>query len=83
MDVRNIVITILIGLVAGWLASFVVGGPGGAIKYIVSGLLGAIVGSLLFGALGINLGGTNPIVGTIITATVGAIIVVLLARLIT
>ena len=79
MDWRGILIVVVIGLVAGWLASLVVGG-GGLVRYIVTGLIGAIVGSFLFGALGINLGITNPIMAQIVTATIGAIVVVLIAR---
>ena len=81
MDTRSIIVAILIGLVAGWLASIVVGG-GGLVRYIITGLIGAFVGSYLLSALGINLGLGNPLVSQIITATIGAIVVVLLARLI-
>jgi uncharacterized membrane protein YeaQ/YmgE (transglycosylase-associated protein family) len=78
---RDIIVAIVIGLVAGWLASIVVGG-GGLIRYIITGLIGAFVGSFLLSAPGINLGIGNPLVSQIITATIGAIVVVLLARLI-
>jgi uncharacterized membrane protein YeaQ/YmgE (transglycosylase-associated protein family) len=81
MDMRSLVIAIVIGLVAGWLASIVVGG-GGLIRYIITGLIGSFVGSYLLGALGINLGIGNPLVSQIITAAIGAIVVVLLARLV-
>jgi uncharacterized membrane protein YeaQ/YmgE (transglycosylase-associated protein family) len=81
MDMRSLVIAIVIGLVAGWLASIVVGG-GGLVRYIITGLIGSFVGSYLLGALGINLGIGNPLVSQIITAAIGAIVVVLLARLV-
>ena len=81
MDMRAILVAIVIGLVAGWLASIVVGG-GGLVRYIITGLIGAFVGSFLLSALGINLGIGNPLVSQILTATIGAIVVVLLARLI-
>lgn len=81
MDMRSLAIAIVIGLVAGWLASIVVGG-GGLIRYIITGLIGSFVGSYLLGALGINLGIGNPLVSQIITAAIGAIVVVLLARLV-
>lgn len=81
MDMRAIIVAILIGLVAGWLASVVVGG-GGLVRYIITGLIGAFVGSFLLSAAGINLGIGNPLVSQIVTATIGAIVVVLLARLI-
>ncbi|MEN5081850.1 GlsB/YeaQ/YmgE family stress response membrane protein [Bosea sp. TWI1241] len=81
MDMRAILVAIAIGAVAGWLASIVVGG-GGLVRYIITGLIGAFVGSFLLAAAGINLGISNPLVSQIVTATIGAIVVVLLARLI-
>ena len=74
------IVFLLIGLVAGFLASLVVGG-GGLIRCLLSGVIGAFVGGFLFQALGISLGIDNALVVQIIHATVGAIIVVLLARI--
>lgn len=78
---RALLILAVIGLVAGFLASILVGG-GGLLQYLVSGVVGAFVGSFLIGAAGINLGIKSPLIAQIVTATVGAIVVVLLARLI-
>ncbi len=78
---QKIVVFLLIGLVAGWLASVVVGG-GGILQYLISGVLGAFVGGYLFDVLGIRLGIKNALASQIVTATVGAIVVVLVARLI-
>lgn len=75
------IVFLLIGLVAGFLASLVVGG-GGLIRCLLSGVIGAFVGGFLFQALGISLGIDNALGVQIIHATVGAIIVVLAARLI-
>jgi uncharacterized membrane protein YeaQ/YmgE (transglycosylase-associated protein family) len=75
------VVFLVIGLVAGFLASLVVGG-GGLISCLVSGVIGAFVGGFLFHWFGISLGIESPLIVEIIHATVGAIIVVLLARLI-
>ncbi|AGB71112.1 MULTISPECIES: GlsB/YeaQ/YmgE family stress response membrane protein [Rhizobium] len=75
------IVFLLIGLVAGFLASLIVGG-GGLIGCLVSGVIGAFVGGFLFRYFGISLGIENALVVEIIHATVGAIIVVLLARLI-
>ncbi len=80
-NMRGIVIFLVIGLVAGWLASLVIGG-GGLLTYLVSGVLGAFVGGYLFSALNINLPIRNVWVSQIVTSTVGAIIVVIVARLI-
>ena len=78
---RSVAVFVGIGLLAGFLASLVVGG-GGLITYLVSGLIGSFVGGYLFNALRIDLGIRNELLRQVVTATVGAIIVVLLARLI-
>lgn len=78
---RELVIFALIGLVAGYLASIVVGGSG-IIRYLVSGVIGAFVGPMLLKALKLDLGIRNALAGQIVTATIGAIIVVILAKLI-
>ena len=83
MDAKTQALLVLaaIGIVAGFLASVLVGG-GGLVQYLLSGVIGAFVGSYLLGALGINLGIKNELAAQIATATIGAIVVVLLARLI-
>jgi uncharacterized membrane protein YeaQ/YmgE (transglycosylase-associated protein family) len=78
---RAIMFFIAIGLLAGWLASWIVGG-GGLITYLISGVIGSFVGGYLFTALRIDLGIRNDLVRQIVTSTVGAIIVVIIARLI-
>lgn len=80
-NTRAIIIFLVIGLIAGWLASWIVGG-GGLLTYLISGVLGAFVGGYLFSALKISLPIRNVWVSQIITATVGAIIVLIVARLI-
>lgn len=80
MDTRAIVVFLAIGLVAGFLASLIVGGNG-LLTYLLSGVIGSFVGGYLFSALKVNLGIRNPILNQIVTATVGAIIVILVARL--
>ena len=81
MDTRAILIFLGIGLVAGFLAGLIVGG-GNILLYLVWGVIGSFVGGFIFTQLNINLGIKSPIVNQIITSTVGAIIVVLIARLI-
>ena len=81
MDARSIIIWAVIGLIAGWLASFVVGG-GGLLKYILWGLVGSFVGGFLAKQFNISLNIGNAFIEQIIVATVGAIVVVLIARLI-
>ncbi|MDN3719382.1 GlsB/YeaQ/YmgE family stress response membrane protein [Roseibium salinum] len=74
-------IWIAIGIIAGWLASVIVGG-GGLIRYLITGLIGAFVGGFLFKMAGININLGNPYINEIVVAAIGAIVVVLLARLI-
>lgn len=80
-NTRAILIFIGIGILAGFLASLIVGG-GGLITYLISGIIGSFVGGYLFTALKLDLGIKNDVLRQIVTSTVGAIIVVLLARLI-
>lgn len=77
----QILIILGVGLVAGWLASLVVGG-GGPIQYIIWGVLGAVVGGVVFPALGITVNLGHPLLSSVAVAAGGAIVVVILARLI-
>jgi uncharacterized membrane protein YeaQ/YmgE (transglycosylase-associated protein family) len=80
-DARSILLFAAIGIVAGWLASIIVGG-GGLVQYLISGVIGSFVGGYLLSALNINIGIRNELAAKIVTATIGAIIVVLIARLV-
>jgi uncharacterized membrane protein YeaQ/YmgE (transglycosylase-associated protein family) len=67
--------TILVGLIAGWLAGQVMKGGGyGVIADLLLGLVGGVIGGWLFGALGIFPGG--GMIGSILVAFVGAVILV-------
>jgi uncharacterized membrane protein YeaQ/YmgE (transglycosylase-associated protein family) len=79
MDTKNLVIAAVIGIAAGWLASIVMGGSG-LLRYLTTGVIGSFVGSYVLNKAGINLGVSNEYVRDIITATIGAIIVVFVAR---
>ena len=69
-----IIITILIGGIAGWLASLIYKGKGsGLILNIILGIVGAYIGDRLFKFFGFY--ASNDFIPSIITATVGAIIV--------
>ena len=81
MDNKALIVFLVIGVIAGFLASFIVGG-GGILRYLISGVLGSFVGGFVLNAAGINLGIKNKLASQIVTSTIGAIIVVLLARLI-
>lgn len=76
-----IIIWIIVGGIAGWLASMIVKGGGmGLGGNIVLGIVGAVVAGWLLPAIGIGLGG--GIIGAIISAMIGAIIVLLVISLI-
>src|SRR4051812_29588111 len=79
--IRHVVVFLFIGAIAGWLASWVVGGSG-LLSYLISGVIGSFVGGYLLSVLKINLPIRNTWLSQIVTATIGAIIVVLMAKLI-
>ncbi len=80
MDQKNLIIAIVMGLVAGWLASWVVGGHG-IVQYLISGVLGSFVGSFVLNKASLNLGIRNEYGRDIATATIGAVIVMIVARI--
>jgi uncharacterized membrane protein YeaQ/YmgE (transglycosylase-associated protein family) len=80
-QITQIVVVLIFGLIVGWLASLIVGG-GGPIKFIIWGLLGAVVGGILVPALGIPIQLGHPLLNAVVTATIGAIVLVLVARLV-
>lgn len=80
MALETILVWLLIGAVAGWLAGVVVKGYGfGLVGNIVVGILGAAIGGWLLGMMGIAATG---IVGAMIGATIGAILLLLVIRLV-
>jgi len=81
MAVETILIWILVGAVAGWLAGIVVRGFGfGLIGNIIVGIIGAFLGGWLFGVMGIAIGA--GIINTIFTAFIGAVVLLLIVRVI-
>lgn len=83
MTAQSLVIILLIGGIAGWLAGVVVRGFGfGILGNIVVGIVGAFLGSWLFPRLGVNLNFGGGMIGSILFAFVGAVILLLLIRLI-
>jgi len=75
MDFTGLLIFFVIGAVAGWLAEILMKGRGaGLLGNIIIGIVGAIAGGLLFGLLGL--------VGSIVTAIVGAGVLLFLVMVI-
>lgn len=74
----GIIWSLIVGGVAGWLAGQFMKGSGyGLLVNILLGLLGGFVGNLVFGLLGLD--ATN-LIGRIICAAVGAVLIIVLAR---
>jgi uncharacterized membrane protein YeaQ/YmgE (transglycosylase-associated protein family) len=80
-DPQSLIILLIVGAIAGWLAGTIVKGYGfGLIGNIIVGVIGAFIGGWLFPSLGLwNLPG---IVGVIVSATLGAIILLVIIGLI-
>lgn len=82
MNAQQLIIWLVVGLIAGWLASLFVGGPSNVLGYLIAGLIGGFVGSWLFNVAGWKLNLGNDLLESIITSAIGAVIVVLLAKLV-
>ena len=81
MSNESILVILFVGLIAGWLAGQIVRGTGfGIIGDILVGIAGALVASLLFPRLGIAIG--TGLVREIIYSAIGAIILLVVVRLI-
>jgi uncharacterized membrane protein YeaQ/YmgE (transglycosylase-associated protein family) len=78
---QGLLVTLLVGIVAGWLAGKVVRGGGfGLIGDLVVGILGAFIAGWLFPKFGFHVGG--GIGEEIVWAMLGAIVLLLAVRLI-
>ncbi len=76
MNIGNIIAWLVIGGAAGWLASIVMktNQKQGWLMDIVVGIVGAFIGGIVLGVLGIGEGFTGFNVGSLVTAFVGAVI---------
>jgi uncharacterized membrane protein YeaQ/YmgE (transglycosylase-associated protein family) len=78
----SLILFILIGLTAGWLAGQIMKGHGfGVVGDIVVGVIGALIGGFLFQRAGASAGG-GGLLGSLFIATIGAIILLFVLRLI-
>ena len=81
MGTETILIWLLVGAIAGWLAGTIVKGGGfGLLGDIVVGIIGAFIGGWLMPRVGLHLG--VGLVSVIISATIGAVVLLLIIRLI-
>jgi uncharacterized membrane protein YeaQ/YmgE (transglycosylase-associated protein family) len=81
MTAETLLLWVVVGLVAGWLASAVVGGGMGLVGDIVVGIVGSFLGGFIFRGLHI---GTpfHGLASTIFVAFIGAVVLLLVLRLI-
>jgi uncharacterized membrane protein YeaQ/YmgE (transglycosylase-associated protein family) len=78
---ESLLVILFVGLIAGWLAGQIVRGTGfGLIGDMLIGIVGAFIGDWLFPQLGLRLG--IGILGAIINATIGAILLLIVLRLV-
>jgi uncharacterized membrane protein YeaQ/YmgE (transglycosylase-associated protein family) len=81
MGIDSIIVWLIVGAIAGWLAGLIVKGGGfGLLGNIVIGIIGAVVAGWLLPYLGINLGG--GIIAAIIDSAIGAVIVLVIVSMI-
>ena len=81
MGIESLLVFIIVGAIAGWLAGLIVKGYGfGLIGTIVVGIIGALIAGWLLPRIGLVIGG--GIVANIINAVIGAVILLLIIRLI-
>jgi uncharacterized membrane protein YeaQ/YmgE (transglycosylase-associated protein family) len=85
MSIGSIIIFLIVGAVAGWLAGLVVTGRGfGLVGDIIIGVVGALIGGWLLPRLGIHIsaGINNVEIGQFIEAFIGAVILLIILRLV-
>ena len=81
MGIDSIVVWLIVGAIAGWLAGLIVKGGGfGLLGNIVIGIIGAVVAGWLLPYLGVSLGG--GIIAAIIDSAIGAVIVLVIISLV-
>jgi uncharacterized membrane protein YeaQ/YmgE (transglycosylase-associated protein family) len=81
MSGESLLVILVVGVIAGWLAGQIVRGSGfGLFGDLIVGIIGAFIGSWLLPRLGVHLG--VGIIGAIFDATVGAIVLLLVVRLV-
>jgi len=83
MDMVGIIVALVIGAIAGWLAGVIVEGGGfGLLGNMLVGIAGAFIAALLFPRLGLGLTLGGGVVGAIVTSALGAIILLLIINLV-
>jgi uncharacterized membrane protein YeaQ/YmgE (transglycosylase-associated protein family) len=83
MDIVAVIVALVIGAIAGWLAGVIVEGGGfGLLGNMLLGIVGAFIAALLFPRLGLGLTLGGGVVGAIVASTLGAVILLLIVNLV-
>jgi len=81
MDVQSLIIWLIVGAIAGWLASMVVKGSGmGLVGDVVVGIVGGLIAGWLLPQIGIAIGG--GVIAAIANSFIGAVILLVIIRLV-
>lgn len=81
MGIESLIVFLLVGAIAGWLAGLIVKGFGfGILGNIVVGIVGAFIAGLILPTVGLAFGG--GILAAIVHATIGAVILLVVIRLV-
>lgn len=81
LGIQSVIVMLIVGAIAGWLAGVIVKGYGfGLLGNIVVGIVGALIAGFLLPALGLGAGGS--FLWAILHATIGAVVVLILLRII-
>ena len=84
MDIINIIAWIILGAIAGWLASIVMktNAQQGFVMDVIVGIIGAFIGGWVLSLLGVGGGVTGLNIASILTAFIGAVILLALIRVV-
>jgi uncharacterized membrane protein YeaQ/YmgE (transglycosylase-associated protein family) len=83
MDIASIIVWVVVGIIAGWLAGKLVRGTGfGLVGDFVIGIIGAFIGGWLLPRIGIASIVGQPFVDAILFAAIGAVVLLIVLRLI-
>ena len=83
LDMQSLLILIVVGIVAGWLAGVIVRGYGlGLVGNLIVGVIGAFLATWLLPKLGMTFSVGNAMVTAILYATIGAVVLLLVVGLV-
>ncbi len=82
MDLINIIVWIVVGAIAGWLASIVMktNRQQGLVQDIIIGIVGAFIGGFILNVLGVGGGVSGLNIASILTAFIGAVVLLGILR---